>query len=284
MRLLMVLAVVVLAWPLTVAATSQRPLPNSMAVAGDSIARAFNTCRFPYMDCPANSWATGTNSTVRSHYARILADNSRIKRKNYNDAKSGAKVADLAAQMSVIDGRNVQYVAVDIGGNDICTPSVGSMTEVDSFESSLRSALGIITADPNVQTVYLTSIPNAYRLWEIFHTNADARSTWERFDVCQSLLANPLSTAEADVARREEVRNHNIALNQALERVCESEYGPKCVFDNWAVYCTDFATTDITTRDYFHPSVAGQKRFSEQSWFASPFVASPTDLGSDCSP
>jgi len=271
-----------LMWPAAVGAAA--PLPNSIAVAGDSIARAFNTCWFPYIDCPANSWATGTSSTVASHYSRILPLKPAIKGKNYNDAKSGAKMADLPGQMAKIDARNVQYVTVDMGGNDLCTASTSQMTQVDAFSASLRTALTTITADANVQTVYLTSIPDAYRLWELFKDNSSARSTWARFSVCQSLLANPTSTAPEDVVRRDQVRNHNIALNSAIESVCaEVAFAGKCVFDGWAIFCTSFATSDITSRDYFHPSTAGQKKFSDVSWRAGPFVASPTpNYGSDC--
>src|SRR5215207_11615330 len=69
--------------------------PNSMAALGDSITRAFNTCIFPFVDCPANSWATGTNATVNSFYSRLLAVNPGISGHLFNDARSGAKIADL---------------------------------------------------------------------------------------------------------------------------------------------------------------------------------------------
>ena len=49
--------------------------PNSMAATGDSITRAFNTCSFPFTDCPQNSWATGTEAAVNSFYLRIRERN-----------------------------------------------------------------------------------------------------------------------------------------------------------------------------------------------------------------
>jgi len=281
-RALLLSVSLVLIWPAATAAA--RPAPNSMAVAGDSIARAFNTCWFPYIDCVANSWATGTSSTVNSHYRRILASNTAISGRNSNDAKSGVKMVDLPGQMTKISARNVQYVAADMGGNDICTSTTGAMTSVGSFSADLRTALSTITGNTNVQTVYLTSIPDAYQLWSIFQTNSSARSTWARFTVCQALLANPTSTAQVDVDRRQQVRAHNIELNRAIETVC-AEFAAKCVFDGWAIFCTAFATSDITTRDYFHPSTAGQKKFADVSWRAGPFVATPTArLGPDCNP
>jgi len=39
-----------------------------------------------------------------------------------------------------------------------------------------------------------------------------------------------------------------------------------CRFDGGAVAAHAFARTDISTRDYFHPSVAGQARLSSITW------------------
>ena len=58
MKLRLVPLVAVLA--LTLTASAQGAYPNSIASTGDSITRAFNDCRFPYVDCPSASWSTGT--------------------------------------------------------------------------------------------------------------------------------------------------------------------------------------------------------------------------------
>src|SRR6187455_1522417 len=93
-------------------ASAAPPYPRSMAATGDSITRAYNTGWFPYVDNPAASWSSGTNSTVRSHYSRILALNPVISGRNWNDAKSGAKMVDLNGQMTTVAGRHVDYVTV----------------------------------------------------------------------------------------------------------------------------------------------------------------------------
>lgn len=281
LRLSTVAIILLLAWPAAVSAA--RPLPSSMASAGDSITRAFNTCLFPYVDCPSNSWSTGTSSTVQSHYLRIRASNGAINGRNWNHARSGAKMGELPDQMTAIAGRAPEYVTVQMGGNDVCTSSTATMTDPAAFRASFVAAMDTITASPSVTTVYVTSVPDAYRLWELFKNSSSARSTWSFFKVCQALLLNPTSTAAADVARRAEVRARNVAFNQALEETCLLY--TECVWDGWTVFCTAFATADITTRDYFHPSVAGQKKLADVSWRAGPFVAAPTPyLGSDCLP
>ena len=93
--------------------------PNSMASTGDSITRAFETCPSPFTDCPANSWSTGTNGAVNSHYVRILAANSLISGNNLNDAVSGAKMTGLNGQVTTVNGQHVEYVTILMGANDV---------------------------------------------------------------------------------------------------------------------------------------------------------------------
>src|SRR4051794_667706 len=69
--------------------------PHSMASTGDSITRAFNTGTIPFTDAPANSWSTGTNGSINTHYTRILAATPAINGHAYNDAVTGAVVGDL---------------------------------------------------------------------------------------------------------------------------------------------------------------------------------------------
>src|ERR671911_1652401 len=84
--------------------------PSSMASTGDSITRAFNTCSFPYIDCPSNSWSTGSSSSVNSHYRRILAVNGAIAGRNFNDGQTGADMADLNGQVARAVAQGAQYV------------------------------------------------------------------------------------------------------------------------------------------------------------------------------
>src|ERR1700712_3881340 len=69
--------------------------PSSMASTGDSITRGFNTGTVPFTDAPTNSWSTGTNAAVNSHYSRILALNPGISGHSYNDAVTGDQMVDL---------------------------------------------------------------------------------------------------------------------------------------------------------------------------------------------
>jgi lysophospholipase L1-like esterase len=250
----------------TLSATAATPLPRSMASTGDSITRAYNTGFFPYIDNPSASWSTGTNSTVHSHYSRLLALQPLISGHAYNDAKSGAKMSDLTGQLTTAAKQRVQYVTVLMGGNDVCTSSETTMTSVASFRSQFVTAMNTITSGSPSTRVYVVSIPNVYNLWSVLKDNFSARTVWALFSVCQSMLANPTSTAQADVDRRSRVLQRDVDFNAALESVC-SLYN-QCRFDGNAVFNTTFVASDITTRDYFHPSVSGQAKLAAVSWAA----------------
>ena len=241
--------------------------PNSMASTGDSITRAFNTGFFPFTDAPANSWATGTNTTVNSHYRRLLALHPSISAKNYNDARSGAKMADLAGQVAAAVSQKVDYVTVLMGGNDLCTSSVDTMTPVQTFHDEFQTALGsLVTGLPKVR-VFVASIPDAYHLWELFHDDATAVFVWSAFGICQSLLANPQSTADTDVQRRAAVRQRNIDFNTQLATVCALYR--QCRYDGEAVFGYSFTRADVSSRDYFHPSLTGQTDLASVTWSVS---------------
>jgi lysophospholipase L1-like esterase len=242
------------------------PYPASIASTGDSITRAYNTGTFPFTDNAAASWSTGTNGTVSSHYSRLLALDSAISGHAYNYAKSGAKMADLAGQMGSVVGRQPGYVTVLMGANDVCASSEAGMTSVDAFRTQFKAAMDKVTAGSPATYVYVASIPNVYQLWSVLKGSSSARSTWALFGVCKSMLANPTSTKAADVARRARVLQREQDFNGVLASVCALY--KQCRFDGNAVFDTAFAVSDISTRDYFHPSLAGQKKLAAVTWAA----------------
>jgi lysophospholipase L1-like esterase len=240
--------------------------PSSMASTGDSITRAFNTCSFPFVDCPQNSWSTGSSSTVNSHYRRILAANPAISGRNFNDAKTGARMNALNGQVTTAVAQGADYVTILMGANDVCTSSVASMTPTATLEAQLQAAVQTLSAGSPNARIYVVSIPNVYRLWEILHTNFGAVLTWTLGGICQSLLANPASNAPADVARRQQVYQRTVDDNAALSRVCAQYI--HCRFDGNAAFDIQFVPSEVSTRDYFHPSLSGQARAAAVTWAA----------------
>ncbi|HEX6683331.1 MAG TPA: SGNH/GDSL hydrolase family protein [Candidatus Limnocylindrales bacterium] len=242
------------------------PPPSSMASMGDSITRGFNASGW-FSDWPSRSFSTGNNSGVSSHYRRILAKNPAISGRNFNDAVSGAKADDMPGQAGTVAGRNVQYVTILIGANDACTSSESSMTAVATFRSHIDTALGTLKSGlPNAK-VALISIPDIKRLWFVGKDSSSARSAWSLFGICQSMLANPTSTAQADEDRRNRVRQRVIDFNAQLAQACAA-YGPNCDFDDNAVFNFQFLLSHVSTWDYFHPNVSGQNVLAQATYAA----------------
>jgi lysophospholipase L1-like esterase len=230
--------------------------PNSMAATGDSITRAFNTCSFPFTDCIQNSWATGTERAVNSFYLRILERNPGIREHNNNDARSGAKIADLSGQVTTAVGQRVEYVTVEMGANDVCTSEEGTMTTVANFRSSFEAAIRTLRERLPGALISVGSIPNIYQLWSILHTNRSATETWRSLSICQSMLRNATSLAREDEERRLRVQRREVEFNGVLSEVCATY--EKCQFDANTGYEFRFETGEVNTRDFFHPNVRGQ--------------------------
>lgn len=242
------------------------PPPNSMASLGDSITRGFNACGF-YVECTSRSWSTGSSGAVQSHYLRIRAVNPAISGHNFNDARSGAQADDLARQAGVAVGQGVDYVTVLMGANDACTSSEGSMTPVDTFRAEVDTALDRLQAGlPNAR-VFISSIPDVYRLWEIGRGSGWIRFVWSTLGICQSLLADAGSSDPADEERRQRVRDRVIAYNTQLAEACD-DYGSLCDFDDNAVFDFDFTLDHVSRWDYFHPDTDGQRELAGATYAA----------------
>lgn len=248
-------------------ATAATAYPSSIDALGDSMTKAFNTnCPFAWTDCPTNSWATGTDTTVNSMYLRLKALNPEIQGRAYNDAVSGAKMSDLPRQAWSAVGRGVQAVTVLMGNNDACGGSSGTMTSVDSYRADFTTAMDTLTTGLPDAQIRVSSLPDAYQLWELYHTDSNAVAAWQTFGMCNALLLNPTSTEPADVARRAAFRQREIDYNTALAQVC-AEYS-QCTFDGNVGFNTTFQKEHVSTNDYFHPSLAGQALIASTGWRA----------------
>ena len=258
-------AVLVLLLLLAPAGTARAAAPDSMAALGDS----FTTAHYSgapcgaTVACPANSWSTGTNSSVQSHYQRIVPLEPKMSGRGYLYAVSGRKMVALDAQAASAVSRGVEYVTILMGLNDLCRETETGMTPVSTFRAQFQTALNRLkTGLPNAK-VLVGSVPDPYLLWQNHKDNAAARSAWAAQDVCRVMLGDPLGTSTADVAQRDRVRARGQAFNTALREVCAT--WANCRFDGGAVARWPWT---VTTTDWFHPSVAGQQELSQLLWDA----------------
>ena len=265
---LLLVAMVALLIPAAVARADTPPLPGVMASTGDSITRGFDATLWDCFlsDCPQDSWATGSSSTVNSQYLRIRAAGTAVTA--YNDAKTGAQMSALDGQLATAAGQGADYVTVLMGANDVCTSSIATMTPTATVQSQFQTALTDFFAARPGARVFVSSIPNVYQLWSLLHTNRSATSTWKTFGICQSMLAS--SNTET---QRQTVLAQEKADNAALASVCGGF--ANCRWDGGATFGYAFRTTDVSTVDYFHPSVTGQKTLAGITWAASYWPTTP---------
>jgi lysophospholipase L1-like esterase len=239
------------------------PLPNSMAAIGDSITRAFDVCCF-YGDYPEHSWSTGYDGSdiVTSQYEHILGSNPAIAGNEFNDAVTGADMADAAGQAASAVSQGAQYVTILMGANDLCTDSTSTMTQPSVFRSEFRSAMATLESGlPNAH-VFVSSIPDVYQLWSVLHDDSSAEFVWYAAQICQSLLS-PFNS-ETD---RQKVVTRERSFNSILKQTC-GHYA-NCRFDNFATYNSKFTADMVSTLDYFHPDLDGQAALASATWAAS---------------
>jgi lysophospholipase L1-like esterase len=241
-------------------------LPRSMAAAGDSITRAYDATFWGCFlsDCPSNSWATGTSATVKSQLARLKAAQPGVPVTGTNVARTGAKMSDLDRQLGLLANSTVPYVTVLLGANDVCTSSLATMTPPDTFQSQFDVALRNFFAAPTHADsyVFVSSIPNVRQLYELFKSNSSARNTWRSFGICQSMLSSSITDTT-----RAQVQAVEVEYNRRLAATCATY--DRCRWDGLATYDTAFTRSDVSTIDYFHPSIAGQAKLAATTWKAS---------------
>ena len=241
-------------------AVGQIALPTRMAAIGDSITTATNVCCW-YGSRPEHSWSTGWSATdpARSHYERILAAQPAINGRNYNDARPGAKMADGPAQAAQVVSQRAEYVTILMGANDVCTSSPSTMTPVADFRARFEATMQTLTTGLPNSKIFVSSIPNIYRLWRIFRYNVLAQAAWFAAQTCQSMLS-PTRTEDG----RQRVLNRERAFNDVLAQVC-AQYA-QCRFDGYAVFDFPLESTHVSKLDYFHPNKNGQAALARVTW------------------
>jgi lysophospholipase L1-like esterase len=160
--------------------------------------------------------------------------------------------------------QKVDYVTVEMGGNDVCASSEGAMTSVATYRSQFQAGLTRATTGLPSVRIFVASVPNIYHLWELYHDDLVAQIAWATFGVCQTMLANPTSTATTDVERRARVLQRIRDYNGALAAVCAAFR--QCRFDGGAAFNANFTKADVIHLDYFHPSLSGQAKFAAGTW------------------
>jgi lysophospholipase L1-like esterase len=210
-------------------------------------------------DCPDSSWATGTHKAVKSLAVRLLGTAGAAER-SWNYAVTGARMAELPAQMAQAVARRPELVTVMAGANDACRATTTAMTPVDDFRASFEDAMETLRETSPKAQVYVSSVPDLKRLWSQGRTSPLGKEVW-KLGICPSMLGDPDALDAAATKRRDTVRNRVKAYNEVLEDVCAKDR--YCRFDGGAVFEYRFGTAQLSQWDWFHPSRNGQARLAE---------------------
>jgi lysophospholipase L1-like esterase len=225
----------------------------SIAALGASADTGFATAK-AFDEAPANSWVTGTNPVVRSIYVRLRALNPAIAGHAYNYAEPGTGISELADQAAHVP-RGTELVTIEMGVNDACesraTPAV--------FRVGFERALRVVAARAPRARVVVLSIFNVVAMWDAVKTLPAASSG-------RNLCISATDRDRPELART--IRN----LNRQLASVCARH--PNCRYDGGAVYRLRWRRQDISTVDYFHPSLSGQRNIAAAMWATRLFARS----------
>jgi lysophospholipase L1-like esterase len=218
-------------------------VPANIYAIGDSITTSTGTAALGD-EHPANSWVTGTNPSSfpdgRDDSPNVNSMRNRLgiaQANAVNLAHNGKRIQDFDDQATLLPS-TAQYVVVELGGNDLCRPSVAEMTTTASFRTSLRAGLDAVQERSPNALIFIASIPDIYNLWNLRRGSLKARTFWDNptgFVIpCESLLQNPGSNSAADENRRRQVRSRNIAFNQILAEECGAVL--RCRYDGGGLF------------------------------------------------
>jgi lysophospholipase L1-like esterase len=218
-----------------------------------------------WIDCPDNSWATGTNPAVDSVYRRLLELNPAMKDHNANDAESGTAMVALDGHAESAVQRGVDLVTIATGTNDACGRRTAVMTGVSEFREEFRQAMVTLTTGLPHARIHVVSIPDLYRRWEALHTVPDAMKAWRaQVPFCATMFTRPTSDAPADVRRRAAVRARLLQYNAVLAEVCATY--SRCTTDGGAVFRAPVVPAELSAHDFWHPNIAGQAALAKRVW------------------
>ena len=257
------------------------PLPAMLAAIGDSYTQAWSVSPAYLHDHPGYSWVIGgaKGDGVFSLRERFEALGDKVL--TVGAAKSGTKMSDAPRQATRVvsyarslPGGATAYVTFELGTNDLCD---NPPTDPAAFEAQLRSAVSILRSGlPSGSRILMLSIPDFSHFYDITQADAGAAAKLAlpaSADICPPFLGtdSPLTLQAA--------REILTAYDGILARVCgEIEAGDgksgrlHCTGNEAQLSESDFTIANLSTVDYFHPSLSGQARMAEAAWNAGPWA------------
>jgi lysophospholipase L1-like esterase len=236
---------------------------DSIAALGDSMTAGVNACG-EAAACLAASWSTGSDQNVNS-VAQRIGQLSGTAPKVFNDAQAGALASGLAKQVDSAIKQKPALVTILIGNNDICRNTTTAMTSPADFADQVSAVVQKLNAGLPNSWIFVASVPALAQLYGLTKSIPAATAVYKKAKMCGAILA-PASTPAGDDTRLADVSKRIDAYNGELKNICAQ--AQHCVYDDGQIAAQKFNIQDLSTLDYFHPSVEGQKLLADAAWQA----------------
>ena len=257
-------------------------LPSLLGAIGDSYSQGYNVSPQHRYDNPAFSWVVGSSrgDGVYSVRERLAALGARLT--VVDAATSGKKMSDAPRQAASVvaaarklGAGQTAYVTFELGTNDLCDDA---KTDPADFEAQLVAAISILRGGlPAGSRILMLPIPDFDHFRSITQADSQAVAALS-LDVnsrdCAPFLGSngPRTVEEAMAAMA--------AYDSILQKACdgiESTDGAAgrlhCRTDEALLSERDFEIRDLSTVDYFHPSISGQAKIAAAAWNAGVWAA-----------
>jgi lysophospholipase L1-like esterase len=263
-------------------------LPALLGAIGDSYSQAWGVSPLYPRDHPQFSWVVGTakRDGVFSLLERFQALGGSPK--VVDAATSGRKMSDASRQATAIvaaarklPAGQTAYVTFELGTNDLCSDP---KTDPAAFESQLRSAVAILRGGlPAGSRILMLSVPDFAHLRDITQADPKARAALalpQNSTGCPPFLgsASPATLDQAEAY----LQDYDSILIQVCAEIAATDGATgrlDCTSDQSQLSLGDFTVADMSTVDYFHPSLSGQGRLAAAAWAAGAWGSIPLPPG-----
>jgi lysophospholipase L1-like esterase len=258
-------------------APTATPLPALVGAIGDSYSQAWSVSPDYLRDHPQFSWVVGTAKSdgVYSLLERFRALGAAPT--VVDAATSGRKMDDaprqadavVAAAAKLAPGQTA-FVTFELGTNDLCA-SPDPMTDPAEFTAQLQAAVAALrTGLPAGSRILMLPVPDFAHFREITQADAAARALLSlpaNLDRCAPYLgaSSPAAIAQAGTY----LARYDASIESACMDINAREGATgrlTCTYDASRTDDSDFTIDDLSSYDFFHPSLSGQQKMAADAW------------------
>ena len=264
------------------AAPTAPALPSLLAAIGDSYSQAYSVSPQYRYDHPEFSWVVGASKSdgflsLLERFQALGASPAVV-----DAATSGRKMSDAPRQAALVVAAarklaagQTAYVTFELGTNDLCdVPMTGPV----AFQQQLSSALTTLRAGlPAGSRVLMLAVPDFPHFHDMTQADPKTRAALliPRSSNCPPYLGTDARTAF--VSSDYYLSRYDEILKADCDEMNAGAGTPPitCTYDAALLAESDFVSTDLSTFDYFHPSLTGQAKMADAAWQVDVWASMP---------